>query len=639
MSDAPAPAVEPVRLGPFRFVRRALELIIAPLRWAAGWAGRRLRHLWRSSLHFRVVLLTMVLCMVVMAFLQSFIYQRIADGLIEARTVSARQDAAYSARDLREQLDHTDKTDPEDIRQFTYDLLWRQESQDGADSRQLILTTATDNPGGPAPTATLYTGAPLTVVPSALRAALQQDPAHQHSVIVTVEDRGAVVPALIVGSRITVPQLGDHELYYVFPLTREQQTLDMVKRTFILGVVVFVLLIGLVVYVVTRLAVDPVREAAVVAARISSGRLNERMTVRGEDDLAKLATSFNGMADHLQEQIRQLEDLSRVQQRFVSDVSHELRTPLTTIRMAAEVIHNGRQEFFPAVSRSAELLVEELDRFESLLADLLEISRFDAGVAVLERDEADLCRIVERVVHGVEALATSTGTTLRVIGANQPRRCEMDSRRVERILRNLVVNAIEYGEGKPVEIELGGSETAVAVSVRDHGVGLRPGEADLVFHRFWRADPARVRTSGGTGLGLAISMEDARLHDGWLHAWGEPGRGSRFRLTLPRVAGRPIGYPPLPLMDAPDEVAVPAEVAGSAADAAAESAPGRPPASAPPPAAGADPEQGGLGGSASPTREPSYGSATNTTGGLPRSPLAEVSVLPRAGDAGSRESG
>ncbi len=636
MNDAPAPAVEAGHSGPSRFVRRALQLAIFPLRWVAGWVGRRLRHLWRSSLHFRVVLLTMVLCMVVMAFLQSFIYQRIADGLVDARTVSARQDAAYSARDLREQLDHTDKSDPEDIRQFTYDLLWRQESQDGADSRQLILTTATDNPGGPAPTATLYTGAPLAVVPAALRAALQQDPAHQHSVIVTVEDHGALVPALIVGSRITVPQLGDHELYYVFPLTREQQTLDMVKRTFILGVVVFVLLIGLVVYLVTRLAVDPVREAAVVAARISSGRLNERMTVRGEDDLATLATSFNGMADHLQEQIRQLEDLSRVQQRFVSDVSHELRTPLTTIRMAAEVIHNGRQEFFPAVSRSAELLVEELDRFESLLADLLEISRFDAGVAVLERDEADLSRIVERVVHGVEALATSTGTTLQVIGADQPRRCEMDSRRVERILRNLVVNAIEYGEGKPVQIELGGSETAVAVSVRDHGVGLRPGEADLVFHRFWRADPARVRTSGGTGLGLAISMEDARLHDGWLHAWGEPGRGSRFRLTLPRVAGRPIGYPPLPLMDAPAEPPTPSHL-----EADAESADGAPAPSGtgPAPSVPAEREPSGLSGAGSPAREPSYGSTTNSTGGLPRSPLAEVSVLPRAGETGSRGSG
>ncbi|HYO86325.1 MAG TPA: MtrAB system histidine kinase MtrB [Dermatophilaceae bacterium] len=506
--------------------------------------------LWRSSLHFRVVVVTMGLSLAVMVFLQSFIYQRIADGLLEARTSVALQDAAYSYRDMQAQLDHTDKTDAEDVRQFAYDLL-RKESRDGDQSRQLILTRAANNPAGPAPT--LFTGVDVSVVPDDLRAALQQDPQHQHSQVVTLDRPGLTGPALVVGSRITVQVLGDHELYYVFPLTREQQTLDTVRNTFILGVTVFVLLIGLVVYVVARLAVDPVREAAVVAARISSGRLNERMHVRGEDDLATLATSFNGMADHLQEQIRQLEDLSRVQQRFVSDVSHELRTPLTTIRMAAEMIYDGKDGFSPVVARSAELLIAQLDRFEALLADLLEISRFDAGAAVLDREDADVSRIVERVVHGVDALARSTGTEIVVIGADGPLRCEMDSRRVERILRNLVVNAIEYGAGAPVHIELGGSETAVAVAVRDHGVGLQPGEADLVFHRFWRADPARTRTTGGTGLGLAISLEDARLHDGWLHAWGQPGSGSRFRLTLPRVPGRPIGYPPLPLMDAGGE--------------------------------------------------------------------------------------
>jgi two-component system sensor histidine kinase MtrB len=118
---------------------------------------------------------------------------------------------------------------------------------------------------------------------------------------------------------------------------------------------------------------------------------------------------------------------------------------------------------------------------------------------------------------------------------------------VERILRNLVVNALEHGDGRPVEIALSGDDAAVAVTVRDHGVGLRPGEAALVFNRFWRADPARARTTGGTGLGLAISLEDARLHDGWLQAWGEPGEGSCFRLTLPRRIGSPIVESPLPL--------------------------------------------------------------------------------------------
>ena len=114
---------------------------------------------------------------------------------------------------------------------------------------------------------------------------------------------------------------------------------------------------------------------------------------------------------------------------------------------------------------------------------------------------------------------------------------EVDPRRVERILRNLLANAIDHGEGKPVLLRLRADEDAAAIIVRDEGVGLRPGEEKLVFNRFWRSDPSRVRRSGGTGLGLAISVEDARLHDGRLEAWGEPGEGPCFRLTLPLVRG------------------------------------------------------------------------------------------------------
>ena len=127
---------------------------------------------------------------------------------------------------------------------------------------------------------------------------------------------------------------------------------------------------------------------------------------------------------------------------------------------------------------------------------------------------------------------------------------EMDSRRIDRILRNLILNALEHGEGRPVNISVASNGDAVAVTVRDHGIGMSPAEAARVFDRFWRADPARARTSGGTGLGLSISLEDAHLHGGWLQAWGDPGRGSQFRLTLPRRAGDPIGHSPLPLVPA-----------------------------------------------------------------------------------------
>jgi two-component system sensor histidine kinase MtrB len=283
------------------------------------------------------------------------------------------------------------------------------------------------------------------------------------------------------------------------------------------------------------------------------------------------------MADSMQRQIRQLADLSRLQQRFVSDVSHELRTPLTTIRMAGDLIHDSRSGFEPTVARSAELLHHELDRFESLLTDLLEISRFDAGAAVLEVEASDLRASVDRAVDAHRTLAARKGTQLVVNQPDEPVIAEMDSRRIERVLRNLVSNAIEHGEGLPVEVTIGSNDSAVAVTVRDHGVGLKPGEAALVFTRFWRADPARARTTGGTGLGLAIALEDARLHAGRLEAWGALGEGSCFRLTLPRKADATITSSPLPLSPLAAEAAEAAEAAQAAAGAmagqAARSAP------------------------------------------------------------------
>jgi len=290
-----------------------------------------------------------------------------------------------------------------------------------------------------------------------------------------------------------------------------------------------------------------VRQAAQTAEQLAEGDLDKRMRVIGEDDMARLAESFNEMADSLKQQITQLEEFGQLQRRFTSDVSHELRTPLTTVRMAADVLHASREEFPDGLARSTELLVDELDRFELLLADLLEISRLDAGVADLAAEKMDLVELVERAVESLHAIAESSGVELRVTAPPERLEIVADTRRVERVMRNLVANAIDHAEGGPVEIRFGGNEQAVAVTVRDYGVGLRSGEAELVFTRFWRADPSRNRRSGGTGLGLSISQEDARLHGGDLDAWGEPGEGSCFRLTLPRKPGKEPETSPLSL--------------------------------------------------------------------------------------------
>jgi two-component system sensor histidine kinase MtrB len=261
--------------------------------------------------------------------------------------------------------------------------------------------------------------------------------------------------------------------------------------------------------------------------------------------------SFNQMASNLQNQIRQLEELSRVQRRFTSDVSHELRTPLTTVRMASEVLHDARERFDPVAARAAELLQTELDRFEALLVDLLEISRFDAGAAVLDLEDVDMVKVVRRVVEATQPLADQEGVRLSVVAPSRPALAQADVRRVERIVRNLVANAIDHaGDRAEVLVRVAGDEHAAAVAVRDYGVGLAPGETAMVFNRFWRADPARDRSSGGTGLGLSISLEDAHLHGGWLQAWGRPGSGAQFRLTLPRRAGGRLRHSPLPLVPA-----------------------------------------------------------------------------------------
>ncbi len=319
------------------------------------------------------------------------------------------------------------------------------------------------------------------------------------------------------------------------------------------GVTFIILLIVVlsIVWVITRSVIRPISSTAITAEKLASGDLGQRVIVRGHNETARLGSSFNEMADSLQDQISRLETLSTMQQRFVSDVSHELRTPLTTVRMAAELLYDGRQQLQPTHRRSSELLYNQVERFESLLADLLEISRYDAGSAKLDAAPIDLMAVIYDVLISVQPHLDRTATELRV-RAQQPQLwVEMDQRRIERVLRNLLYNAVEYGEGKPIDLYVAAHETAVAVAVRDHGVGLSQEQVEQVFNRFWRADPSRKRTLGGTGLGLSIAAEDVRLHSGSLEAWGEPGQGSCFRLTLPLRQDEPMGSSPLRLSGQP----------------------------------------------------------------------------------------
>ncbi|EAP97572.1 putative two-component system histidine kinase [Janibacter sp. HTCC2649] len=510
-------------------------------------ATRALRRTWRRSLQFRVVTTTVILGLVVVSLLGSYLYNEIATGLENDKIQTSEYEARGLTATAQEQWENTTVTTAQELNQVAQDIMGSKLTPPGPEpSRYVVMLRGVKNTSPTQLNALESNKVGLSSVTQDIRQKVAADPTHQQKMVSDVIIDGKQVPAVFIGTGVDVPIAGRYDLYYIYPMTQELGTMSLISTAFGIAGLILTFLVGVVAWVVTKQVVSPVRRAAEVAERLASGKLNERMASRGEDDLALLGTSFNAMADSLQAQIRQLEGLSRVQQRFVSDVSHELRTPLTTIRMAGDLLYDSRTDFDPIVGRSAELLQGELDRFELLLSDLLEISRFDAGAAALDLAPVDLRGTVAGVVAATQPLADRRGSTIEIV-ASGPIQAEVDERRVERILRNLVVNAIEHGDGKPITVHLREGDGAVAVVVEDHGVGLRQGEASMVFTRFWRADPARARTTGGTGLGLAIALEDARLHSGWLQAWGEPGVGARFRLTLPQRSGESLTSSPLAL--------------------------------------------------------------------------------------------
>ncbi len=365
---------------------------------------------------------------------------------------------------------------------------------------------------------------------------------------------GSVTPGIIVGQQLVVPAVGPYELYFAYDLEATSNTLGFVQLTLWIVGVALVLLIGAIAWFVLRSVTTPIGEAADSSARLAAGELDVRLPVHGEDELATLGRSFNAMADSIESQIKELADLSLVQQRFVSDVSHELRTPLTTIRLAADMINDQRDEFDPATARAAELLNAQVQRFETLLTDLLEISRYDAGSVQLEKEPTSLAHLAEDVIASMQQLADQHGTDVRLVAPGGYSPVDMDPRRVRRIVRNLIGNAIEHGEGRPIVVTVDSDQQGVALGVRDYGLGMRPEDAVHVFDRFWRADPSRKRTIGGTGLGLSIALGDARLHGGELAVWSELGRGSNFVLTLPRQGTRLVGASPVALDPGDDGV-------------------------------------------------------------------------------------
>lgn len=504
-----------------------------------GWPDR-IVHSWRRSLRFRTLLVTLGLTALTIVVAVVWMALAIQNDLFDSRVRQVSDAAARATVSAQTLLDAAvvdgDAVELQGLMTEVHDSISEQASTD-----RIAMFRISEEQSAIAPQDFEQGGLTSALLTPGLRATVVRDADQQwwQSIGVTGE-RGEILPGVVIGQQLNFPEVGPYELYVAYDLASEAETLGFVQATLWIVGIALVVLIGAILWVVLRSVTVPIARAAETSAQLAAGDLQVRLPIEGEDEFATLSSSFNAMADSIESQIKELAELSLVQQRFVSDVSHELRTPLTTIRLAADMLNDRRDDFDPATARAAELLHAQVQRFETLLTDLLEISRYDAGSVQLEVEPTSLAHLAEDVIASMHQLAQQHGTDVRLVAPGGYSPVDMDPRRVRRVVRNLLGNAIEHGEGRPIVVTVDSDQRAVALGVRDFGLGMRPEDAERVFDRFWRADPSRKRTIGGTGLGLSIALGDARLHGGTLAVWSQPGRGTNFVLTLPR---RPAAHP------------------------------------------------------------------------------------------------
>jgi two-component system, OmpR family, sensor histidine kinase MtrB len=504
-------------------------------------------NLLRRSLQARTVFATVSLTLIALITLGGFLSYALADGLYRARLNQVLEETTRAVGSVKTTIAAAALSDETSLQTLLNSVVPNLEVTGLYGSRQVALLRSPGQPQLQLLQSPISSDLDLASIPEELRAQVRDSADQLSYTPISLTRNGLLVPGITVGAPIEIPLAGSFELYLVYDLSSEQQTLDFVQQVLALGGLVLISIISVVSYAVTRRVVRPIEQAADAAERLADGNLGERLLERGSDVMATLAKSFNRMATSLQQQIQQLDSLSRMQRRFVSDVSHELRTPMTTIKLAGEVIFANREQLDPSLRRSAELLQNQISRFEQLLADLLEISRYDAGAVVPDLELQDLNSVVGMAISSIDPLAQSHQTEIFVDLPPGAVQAEFDAKRIERLLRNLLSNAVEHGEGKPVRVQVAENRSSVAVCVSDSGVGMTKKQLDQIFDRFWRADPARQRSVGGTGLGLAIAKEDAALHGAWLQVWSKPGVGSSFRLTLPKRADSVLTNSPIPL--------------------------------------------------------------------------------------------
>ena len=310
----------------------------------------------------------------------------------------------------------------------------------------------------------------------------------------------------------------DAQYYEAFPLQDTNRTLRFLGTALLVGAAVTTLLAAALGWWTSRRLLRPLSRVSEAAGEIASGGLDTRMLPEDDPDLARLANSFNEMADAVQTRIER-------EVRFASDVSHELRSPITALAAAVEVLDGRRADLPDRTQQALDVVVGQVRRFDQMVMDLLELSRIDAGSTELHREAVDVFDLISRVTHRYGfgdtpiTVDPALGTTVRV-----------DKLRFERILSNLLENAREHAGGPTSVCAEPYGRGGFVIGVDDAGPGVARGERARIFERFARGSAARHRI--GTGLGLALVAEHADAHGG--EAWVEdrPGGGARFRVSF-----------------------------------------------------------------------------------------------------------
>jgi two-component system sensor histidine kinase MtrB len=345
-----------------------------------------------------------------------------------------------------------------------------------------------------------------------------------HATEQTLDASGQVI--FVVG--VPIPSV-ETQVFEVFQLKSLERTLENLAFLLTLGAL-FTTIVGMSGGIwVTRRTVRPLEEVSFAAALIADGALTTRLQVnRADREVQQLTESFNQMVSQL---VQRLERDAR----FASDVSHELRSPLTTLATTASVLQQHREDLSSAGQESLDLLVADLSIFQSLVEDLLEMSRSDAGAVPLVMETVPAIELVLQSVrsasrrHGLDEppveVANGVGDPLVIV----------DRRRFERVITNLIDNAHRYAGGA-VALRVDVQEMLLAVNVDDAGAGVPHDEHEQVFERFFRGRAAHDRgIARGTGLGLALVRDHVRAFGGTISVAESPEGGARFQILLPIV--------------------------------------------------------------------------------------------------------